>query len=150
MDRASKLLTVARGRAAELNLPYAGALTPKEAHEVLTLLPSAKLIDTRTKAELDFVGRVPGAVEIELLLYPGNALNALFTHMVQGAVPSGATVLFICRSGGRSHMAATALAAAGLTQCYNILEGFEGDKDAHGQRNRTGGWRAAGLPWYQS
>ena len=150
MDRASELLTVARNRAAELKLPYAGALTPKEAHEVLTLSPSAKLIDTRTKAELEFVGRVPGAIEIELLLYPGNALNALFTHMVQGAVPSGATVLFICRSGGRSHMAATALAAAGFTQCYNILEGFEGDKDANGQRNRTGGWRAAGLPWYQS
>ena len=75
---------------------------------------------------------------------------ALFTHMVQGAMPSDTPVLFICRSGGRSNMAATALAAAGFTRCYNILEGFEGDKDAHGQRNRTGGWRAAGLPWYQS
>ena len=150
MDRANELLTVARNRATELKLPYAGALTPKEAHELLTLSPNAKLIDTRTKAELEFVGRIPGAVEIELLLYPGNAMNALFTHMVQRAMPSDTPVLFICRSGGRSNMAATALAAAGFTQCYNILEGFEGDKDANSQRNRTGGWRAAGLPWYQS
>ncbi len=150
MDRANEVLTAARNRAAELKLPYAGALTPREAHELLTLSPSTKLIDTRTKAELEFVGRIPGAIEIELLVYPGNALNALFTHIVQGAVTSDTTVLLICRSGGRSHMAATALAAAGLTQCYNVLEGFEGDKDGNGQRNRTGGWRAAGLPWYQS
>jgi quinolinate synthase len=34
-----------------------------------------------------------------------------------------------------------------LHQRYNILEGFEGDKDANGHRNNIGGWRKAGLPW---
>ena len=38
---------------------------------------------------------------------------------------------------------------AGYGGCYNILEGFEGDKDANGQRNIVGGWRKAGLPWLQ-
>jgi hypothetical protein len=38
---------------------------------------------------------------------------------------------------------------AGYT-AYNVLEGFEGDKDASGHRNTKGGWRAAGLPWVQS
>ena len=33
---------------------------------------------------------------------------------------------------------------------YNVLEGFEGDRDEKGQRNTVGGWRAAGLPWTQS
>ncbi|HYK14781.1 MAG TPA: rhodanese-like domain-containing protein, partial [Burkholderiales bacterium] len=31
-----------------------------------------------------------------------------------------------------------------------VLEGFEGDRDAGGHRNTTGGWRARGLPWSQS
>ena len=150
MDRLSELLELARGRAAKLAAPYAGAFTPAEAHEVLQLLPEAKLVDVRTRAELDWVGRVPGAVEIELMSYPGNAMNALFGHMVEAVAGKDAPLLFLCRSGGRSHMAATALAAAGFKRCYNVLEGFEGDKDASGRRNTVGGWRAAGLPWQQS
>jgi hypothetical protein len=39
---------------------------------------------------------------------------------------------------------------AGYTQCYNVLEGFEGDKDGAGHRSTQGGWRASGLPWTQS
>jgi rhodanese-related sulfurtransferase len=70
--------------------------------------------------------------------------------MVEAAADKDTPLLFLCRSGGRSHAAAAALAAAGFTRCYNVLEGFEGDKDASGQRNRVGGWRAAGLPWQQS
>ncbi len=151
MDRLGELLELARGRAAKLAAPYAGAFTPAEAHEVLQLLPEAKLVDVRTKAEWDWVGRVPGAIEIELMSYPGNVLNALFGHMVEAAAGHKETpLLFICRSGGRSHTAATTLAAAGFTRCYNVLEGFEGDRDASGRRNTSGGWRAAGLPWQQS
>jgi hypothetical protein len=37
----------------------------------------------------------------------------------------------------------------GYTSCYNILEGFEGEKDASGHRGTKGGWKAAGLPWIQ-
>ena len=150
MDRLNELLMLARSRAAELKLPYAGALTPREANEVLVLAPEAKLVDVRTKAECDWVGRVPGAVEIEFMSYPYNALNALFSHMVESVASKDTMLLFLCRSGGRSNMVATSLTAAGYSQCYNVLEGFEGDKDANSQRNRTGGWRAAGLPWYQS
>jgi rhodanese-related sulfurtransferase len=57
--------------------------------------------------------------------------------------------LFLCRSGGRSHNAAAAAAAAGYAQSFNVLQGFEGDKNDKGQRNTVGGWRAAGLPWVQ-
>ena len=38
---------------------------------------------------------------------------------------------------------------SGYADCYNVLEGFEGDRDAQGHRNTVGGWRAAGLPWVQ-
>lgn len=150
MNRSQELMATAQQRALERKLPYAGAFTPQEASEVLALHPAAKLVDLRTRAELDWVGRVPGAVEIELMGYPGNALNALFGHQIEAMAAKDAVLLFLCRSGGRSHMAATQLSAQGYSQCYNVMEGFEGDKDANKQRNRTGGWRAAGLAWYQS
>jgi len=58
--------------------------------------------------------------------------------------------MFLCRSGGRSHETAAAAAQAGYRDAYNVLEGFEGDRDAGGHRNTTGGWRKRGLPWSQS
>jgi hypothetical protein len=39
---------------------------------------------------------------------------------------------------------------AGWKETYNILEGFEGDKDPQQHRNTVGGWRKAGLPWTQT
>jgi rhodanese-related sulfurtransferase len=58
--------------------------------------------------------------------------------------------MFLCRSGVRSHAAAIAATQAGWKEAYNILEGFEGDKNAEGQRNSVGGWKFARLPWIQS
>jgi len=58
--------------------------------------------------------------------------------------------LFICRSGARSNQAAMIASQADFTDCYNILEGFEGDKDENGHRGKDSGWKAAGLPWVQS
>jgi rhodanese-related sulfurtransferase len=109
----------------------------------------AKLVDVRTRAEWDYVGRIPGAVEIELVTYPGGRPNPGFVAELESKVDKSAPVLFICRSGGRSHNAAMLAAQAGYT-AYNVLEGFEGDRDAGGHRNTTGGWRVAGLPWSQS
>jgi rhodanese-related sulfurtransferase len=105
----------------------------------------------RTRAEWDWVGRIPGAIEIELLGYPGNRPNENFVEELERSVPMGGNdpVLFICRSGGRSHNAAMLADQAGYT-AYNVLEGFEGDKDPSGHRSTKGGWRAAGLPWVQS
>lgn len=150
MGKLSDLLALAQKRARELGLPYEGALTPAEANEVLQLAPGAKLVDVRTRAELDFVGRIPGAVEIEWQFYPGYAVNTHFMAELKQQVDPESLVLFICRSGHRSHRAAAAATEAGFPDCYNVLEGFEGDKDAKGHRGKVGGWRAAGLPWQQS
>ena len=150
MGTLSDILKLAQTRATEQGLPYEGALTPKEAHQVLQLAPGAKLVDVRTHAEWDWVGRIPDAVEIEWLTYPGNKPNPHFLTQLHQQVDKEALVMFICRSGGRSNGAASAAASAGYTECYNVLEGFEGDKDANGQRNHIGGWRHAGLPWQQS
>ena len=145
-----EILRRAAERARQMKLPYAGALTPAEAHEVWRQAPGAALIDVRTRAEWDFVGRIPGAVEIELLTYPGNRANPEFAAELENRVDKNAPALFICRSGGRSHNAAAVAAQAGYGAAYNVLEGFEGDRDPHGHRNTVGGWRAAGLPWTQS
>ena len=75
--------------------------------------------------------------------------NPDFLAQLQARAPADAPVLFLCRSGARSHDAAIAATAAGYTQCYNVLEGFEGDRDAHGHRGALNGWQAAGLPWQQ-
>lgn len=146
----SEILKIAKERASRMNLTYSGALLPGEAHRILQQAPGAKLVDVRTRAEWDYVGRIPGVVEIELLTYPGNRPNPSFIAELERQVDKEALVMFICRSGGRSHNAATLAIQAGYSECYNVLEGFEGDKDAAGHRNTKGGWRAAGLPWVQS
>ena len=146
MGKLTALLNLAQARASELGLPYAGALTPKEAHEIWQLAPGARLVDVRTRAEWDWVGCIPGAEEIEWTSYPTGQPNSHFLAQLKQSVDREALVMFICRSGVRSHQAACLASQAGYTS-YNVLEGFEGDKDANGQRGKTGGWRHAGLPW---
>lgn len=150
MGKISEILNVAQQRAKELNLPYEGALTPAEAHELMRSAPGAKLVDVRTRAEIDWVGRVPGAVEIEWLNYPGMKQNPNFIAALEQQVNKESLVMFLCRSAHRSHAAAMAATQAGYTDCFNILEGFEGDKNPSNQRNALNGWRVKGLPWEQS
>jgi rhodanese-related sulfurtransferase len=146
----SELLQRSEARSHEQGLPYIGALLPAEAFELLQKAPGAKLVDVRTRAEWDYVGRIPGAVQIEWQNYPDGRLNPQFLGELRAQVDKESLVMFICRSGARSHAAAAAATQAGYTQCFNVLEGFEGNKDAQGHRNTTGGWRVAGLPWVQS
>ncbi len=150
MGKLSETLALAAARGKALGLPYAGALTPAEAFAVLESAPGARLVDVRTRAELDWVGRIPGAVEVEWLRYPGMARNENFIQQLKQQVDAESTLFFLCRSGARSDQAARLATEAGFAACYNILEGFEGDKDANNHRNTVGGWRRAGLPWVQS
>jgi rhodanese-related sulfurtransferase len=145
MDQIRK---AANERGRKLGLSYAGALLPTEAHELMQA--GAKLVDVRTKPELLYVGKIPGSVAVEWQTYPGNRENPEFIAELAAAVPKDQPVMFLCRSGARSHAAAEAATRAGWREAYNVLEGFEGDKDAHQHRSTVGGWRKAGLPWVQS
>jgi rhodanese-related sulfurtransferase len=149
MGKITSILQAAQQRAKDLNLPYEGTLFPDEAHELLQSAPGAKLVDVRSRAELDWVGRIPDAVEIEWATYPGMSLNPNFLAALGQQVDKESLVLFICRTGVRSNAAAAAATGAGFLDCYNVLEGFQGEKDTEGHRNTTGGWCAAGLPWVQ-
>ena len=149
MGKLTEILSLAQARGNALGRAYQGELTPQEASDLLRLAPGAKIVDVRTRAEWDWVGRVAGAVEIEWNQYPGGVRNPNFVAELKRQVDPEALVMFLCRSGVRSVAAATAATEAGYNSCYNILEGFEGDKDANGHRNTIGGWRKAGLPWIQ-
>ena len=146
-DDVSAIRARARARAAELKLPYAGALLPAEAHVLMRA--GARLVDVRTKPEFQYVGRVPDSVLVEWQTYPGSVTNPDFLGQLGDAAKPGETLLFLCRSGHRSHDAAAAAAKSGWPDSYNVLEGFEGPKDAEQHRGTIGGWRKAGLPWVQ-
>lgn len=149
MIPAKDILAEARNRAP--GQPYAGAVTPIEAYELLLADPRVKLIDVRTNAERDWVGRVaiPPAqhAAIEWNTYPGGAPNHNFVQQLAQAAAKDEVLLFLCRSGVRSRHAAKAATENGYAESYDILEGFEGDKDGEGHRKTVGGWCRHGLPW---
>ena len=149
-DASEDILAAARERAQQGRLPYFGAVTPSEAYTLLKAAPRARLIDVRTRPEWDYVGRVPDSQLLEWNLYPDGTRNPEFLAQLRVLAPDpGAPLLFLCRSGVRSDGAARVAAAAGYAMAFNVLEGFEGDKDTEGPRGTLGGWRKAGLPWVQ-
>lgn len=146
MANASEILDIAKQRAVQNNLPYAGALTPQEANALLVSAPETLLVDVRTLAELELVGRVPNALHLEWAFYPGMVANPDFSKQLQDHVKKDTPIVFMCRTGGRSHNAAVVAANLGY-QAFNMLEGFEGEANAEQQRTMINGWKHAGLPW---
>jgi rhodanese-related sulfurtransferase len=137
-------------------MSYAGDLKPTEAWKLLTENRGAQLVDVRTRPEWMFVG-LPDLTSLgrrpmlqSWQVFPGMEIDANFTaELADQLADKEAPLLFICRSGGRSRAAAQAMTAAGYRRCYNVAEGFEGNPDAERHRGKTGGWKAAGLPWVQ-
>lgn len=147
MSSLNEILAEAQSRAQQAGLPYEGAVTPQQAQQILQHAPAAKLVDVRSRPELDLVGRIPGAIHIEWAFYPDWKPNPDFAAQLKMQVDAESLVLFICRTGGRSNNAAAAAHALGYNEVYNVLQGFEGDANAEKQRGKINGWKAAGLPW---
>lgn len=149
MSKIDEILALARSR--RKDWAYEGAVTPAEAYELLSLENAVKLVDVRTNAERDWVGRVAipeaqhGAVQWSV--YPGGIANHAFIEQLNSVARKDQVILFLCRSGVRSRGAATLASEHGYQHCFDILEGFEGDKDEHGHRKNVNGWCHAGLPW---
>ena len=126
---------------------YAGDVTPELACRWWQT-GEAVLVDVRTDAEREWVGFVPGAVPLAWKQWPGMQVDGDFGEKIRAAVPPGKKAVLLCRSGVRSIAAAKRATEMGI-EAYNILEGFEGDPDEAGHRNRKTGWRLRGLPWRQ-
>ena len=95
-----------------------------------------KVLDVRTFEEYVLIGHAEMAANVPLAFptYSWDAgkgnysvvINADFIAHVKERFAPDDTLLVMCRSGGRSAMAANALAKAGFTQVYNIIDGFDG------------------------
>lgn len=147
MESVENILTQAQARASQTGLSYAGAVTPQEAYALISQDSNAVLVDVRSRAELELVGRVPVATHVEWAFYPGMVANADFAAQLQAQVDKSRTVIFMCRTGGRSHNAALLAQQLGYGNAYNMIEGFEGQANTLKQRTLIDGWKHAGLPW---
>ncbi|MET0507041.1 MAG: rhodanese-like domain-containing protein [Burkholderiaceae bacterium] len=136
----------AAGRAA--GLPYAGSLPPQAAW-ALVQDGAATLVDVRSAEECRFVGQVPGADRVPWATGLKLERNTRFVEQLEATIDKDAVVLLLCRSGKRSALAAEAATDAGFAHAFSILEGFEGELNASGQRGADDGWRFRGLPWTQ-
>lgn len=130
-------------------MSYAGDLSPHDAWAKLA--GGAILVDVRTEAEWARIG-IPEtrATENDPLFIQwnlaGGTPNPQFLEQLHQQAPEDPAVelIFLCRSGARSIAAAIAATGAGFT-AYNVLEGFEGEPGADGERT-VNGWKNRGLP----
>lgn len=145
-------LEQARAKAAESNWPYAGGVTPPIAWE-LVQKGQAVLVDVRSGEERKFVGHVPESLHVAWATGTALTRSPRFVRELEAKLAKDggkdAVALLLCRSGKRSALAAEAAAKAGFTRVFNVLEGFEGEIDAHQHRGGSDGWRFHGLPWVQ-
>ena len=138
-------------------------VTAKEAYEKWKAEPEkVKIIDVRTPEEFLFVGvptmawKIPVAAQsyewdAEKKQFPMKPLMD-FAARVQTVAKPGETIMVMCRSGGRSAIAANFLAKAGFKNVYNIIDGMEGDVNADSEsvaqaQPLRDGWKNSGCPW---
>ena len=132
-------------------------LASYEAWRKLKESSGSYLIDTRTKEEIVFIG-YPNLekldshyLAIELAFYPNMKINDRFIDVLNNTIENKENeIFFICRSGARSAMAAELAVNAGYKNCYNVVDGFEGELDSYSQRNNIAGWKFNKLPWKQN
>ncbi|MCU7966847.1 MAG: rhodanese-like domain-containing protein [gamma proteobacterium symbiont of Bathyaustriella thionipta] len=133
------------------------SISPQEAFQLLNEKPNSLLIDVRSSMEFLFVGHPKGAIHIAWIDEPDWDINPHFDTEIRKLVLGGVcgddgqtpAIILICRSGNRSLEAGQLLLNSGLSNVYNIVEGFEGELNDEHQRSTLGGWRYHNLPWEQ-
>ena len=137
-------------------------VTALEAYEMWKTEPErVKILDARTFEEYVLIGHAEMAMNVPLAFptYSWDAnkgnysvvTNADFVAHVKARFAPDEPILVMCRSGGRSAMAANALAKAGFTNVHNIIDGFEGDKvhdpgSVYHRKRMRNGWKNT-APW---
>jgi rhodanese-related sulfurtransferase len=123
----------------------------------------AFIVDVRTRPEFVLVGHPVMAHHVPLKFWTGKhtskgygmETNENFAKDLKARFNMKTdTLIFMCRSGKRSCMAAEAAIKGGWPKdkVFNMMGGFEGDKLKNensifdGQRT-MGGWKNEGLPW---
>jgi len=118
----------------------------KDAYNMLASCNNAFLVDVRTEEEWKSVG-IPNLDSKEVIflswqLSPFMELNKDFKDSLLSIIDDklSSIIFFLCRSGHRSLIAADFMANIGYKNCYNIIDGFEGN-------NQDKGWKQNNLPW---
>ena len=132
-------------------------ISSKQAYE-LQKQAGTILVDVRSHMEFLFIGHPTGAINIPWIDEPDWEINPNFVREIRQLILGGTStaenssevpIVLICRSGKRSHEAGILLLSSGLTQIYNVDDGFEGELNDTHQRSTLGGWRFNNLPWEQ-
>jgi rhodanese-related sulfurtransferase len=140
-------------------------ITAAEAGPVLERHANVALIDVRTPSETMLIGypvaaaaNIPSKFVDPELGYDAKKgvykmidnpafVDEMTAWLASDAAQGIDTLLIMCRSGSRSAAAIGKLVEAGVdVTLYNVVDGFEGDKNEGGVR-AVNGWRNAGLPW---
>jgi rhodanese-related sulfurtransferase len=111
--------------------------------------PRTFLVDVRSVAEYVLVGHPEMAYNVPFTFWSDEegrfVPNPDFLEDLAARFGKDDALVFICRSGGRSRVAAQAAREAGYSKVYNVAEGFEGSLDEKGYRT-VGGWKNS-LPY---
>ena len=131
-------------------------ITSFQCFQRLSEISNSYLIDVRTKPEWEFSG-IPDlsslnkkTIFISWNVYPEMKINSFFEkQIINSKIEKNNVVFLICRSGSRSFHSAKFLSSSGYSHCYNVSDGFEGDKNSLNQRSTINGWKYNNLPWKQ-
>jgi rhodanese-related sulfurtransferase len=134
------------------------SINPDEAWNLVQSDSRALLIDIRSSMEYLFVGHPIDAIHVPWIDEPEWTVSPTFVtdirKLILGGVidgdSAGVPIILICRSGRRSKEAGQVLIDAGISNVFNVEEGFEGDLDDEHHRSTVAGWRYHNLPWQQS
>lgn len=139
-------------------------VTPSQAYKMATEDAHVFIVDVRTRPEYVLVGHPTIAYHVPVKFWTGKhaskgygmVLNQNFSQDLKKRFnPETDTLIFMCRSGGRSCDAANLAASKAkwpVDKTYNMMGGFEGDKIKNKQsvfngKRMLGGWKNEGLPW---
>lgn len=115
-----------------------------ESAKLLKENPDSILVDVRTENEWREIG-IPdfeneGLNNTMLLntIIAGQDLDmndSFGNYLLDNIEDKDAPIMFICKSGGRSSLAAYLAGKLGYNKCYNIVDGFEGNSLGRGWKN---------------
>ncbi len=117
-----------------------GDVTPSQAYRMAVSQANVYIVDVRSRPEYVLVGHPTIAYHMPVRFWTGKhtskgygmALNERFSQDLRKRFnPDTDTLIFMCRSGGRSCDAATLAASEArwpIDKIYNMMGGFEGDK----------------------
>ena len=131
-------------------------ITSIECFNKLSEIYNSYLIDVRTGPEWIYVG-VPDlsslnkkVIFVSWQVYPEMGINKFFENQIlQSNIKKDSNLYFICRSGKRSYNAAEFLTYRGFSNCFNVIDGFEGKLNYDRKRALIDGWQFNNLPWIQ-